>query len=75
MLQLLGLLFSVFLLFAEFAGRVDEAHGIKQGKGIQGPFVHNWGQIKIVILGYPADDRVSSLTPLRVQNLVTPVAS
>lgn len=61
--------------FAEFAGQVDEAQGLKQDRGIQGPFVHISGQIKIGILGCPVGDRTSSLTLLRVQNLVPPVVS
>lgn len=75
-LQLPGLFFfPCSRFFAEFAGQVDEAQGLKQDRGIQGPFFHISGQIKIGILGCPAGNRTSSLTLLRVQNLVPPVVS
>lgn len=74
-LQLPGLFFSVFLLFADFVGQVGEAQDLSHDRGIHGPIVHNSGQIKIGILGCRAGDRTSSLTLLRVQNLVPPMVS
>lgn len=68
-------LFSVSLLFAEFAGLLVEAQELEQPRGTQGPFVHNSGQIKIGILARPAGDQISSINLLRMQNLDPPVVS
>lgn len=75
MLQHPELFYTMFLLLAEFVGQVDEALVFKHDRGIQGPFVHNSGQIKAGMLGCHAGDRTTSLTLLKVQNLVLPVVS